>query len=37
MIEMEPMKVGRADVCCTIDERTNEIYVIGGHRSQIDT
>jgi hypothetical protein len=36
-IEMEPMSVGRADVCCTINNLTNEIYVIGGHRSQVDT
>jgi len=34
---MEPMSVGRADVCCTINNLTNEIYVIGGHRSQVDT
>lgn len=36
-IDMEPMSVGRADVCCTINNLTNEIYVIGGHRSQVDT
>jgi hypothetical protein len=36
-IEMEPMKVGRADACCAINTLTNEIYVIGGHRNEVDT
>jgi hypothetical protein len=34
---MEPMKTGRADVCCAINDHTKEIYVIGGHRNEVDT